>query len=114
MGRYYNQAVKEVLAELRVDSQRGLNNSEVSRRRAEYGPNTLQVRETPLWRKLLEPFIDIFMIILLVALILSLFQGDWIEAIAIGVIVVADVVVYYIQKFSTERKIGRASCRERV
>lgn len=103
MGRYYNQAVKEVLAELRVDSQRGLNNSEVSRRRAEYGPNTLQVRETPLWRKLLEPFIDIFMIIMLVALILSLFQGDWIEAIAIGVIVVADVVVYYIQKFSTER-----------
>ncbi len=103
MGRYYNQAAKEVLAELKVDPQQGLSESEVLRRREKYGANTLQVRETPLWRKLLEPFIDIFMIILLVALILSLFQGDWIESIAIGVIIIADAVVYYIQKFSTDR-----------
>jgi len=103
MGNYYNQAVKEVLAELKVDPQQGLSSQEVLRRRSEYGTNILQVKETPLWRKLIEPFIDIFMLILVAALVLSLLQKDWIESIAIGVIIVADAIVYYIQKFSTER-----------
>ncbi len=100
---FYNQTVKDALKNLNVDPVKGLSLREVEKRRAKYGTNTLRMNETPLWKKILEPFMDIFMAILMVALLLSLVQGDWIEAAAIGVIIVADAVIYYIQRFSTDR-----------
>ncbi len=103
MANFYNQTVKEVARDFAVDPARGLTAHEVEKRRQKYGRNLLKVAETPLWRKLLEPFIDIFMLILVVALILSAVQGDWIETIAIAVIIIADAVIYYIQRFSTDR-----------
>lgn len=103
MANYYNQSVKEVLGEFTVDPEKGLTEHEAAKRRAIYGSNSLKVKSTPLWRKILEPFMDIFMVILLVALVLSLVQGDWLEAIAVGVIIAADAIIYYIQRFSTER-----------
>lgn len=103
MADYYNQTVKEVLKKLSVDPVKGLNPREVEKRRQTYGRNILKVAETPLWRKLLEPFMDVFMAILIVAFILSAVQQDWLEAITIVVIIIADAVVYYVQRFSTER-----------
>lgn len=103
MANFYNQTVKETLAQFSVNPETGLDDKEVAKRQATYGKNLLKVKETPLWRKILEPFLDIFMLILIVALILSAVQQDWIETIAIGVIIAADAVVYYVQRFSTER-----------
>lgn len=103
MANYYNQSAKDVLAEFSVDPKTGLSSAEVKRRQATYGKNLLRMHETPLWRKLLEPFLDIFMLILVFALILSLVQGDWLEAVAIAVIIIIDAAIYYIQRFSTER-----------
>ncbi len=103
MTDYYNHTAKDVLAELAVDPTSGLKSSDIERRRKTHGRNIVKIAETPLWRKLLEPFMDIFMLILVVAFILSMVQGDWLEAIAIVVIIVADAVVYYVQRFSTER-----------
>ncbi len=103
MTDFYNRSVKEVLADFAVDPAKGLTGKEVEKRRAKYGPNVLKMVETPLWRKLLEPFLDIFMLILLIAFVLSAMQGDWLEAITIVVIIAADAIVYYIQRFSTER-----------
>ncbi len=103
MANFYNQTVKETLGEFAVDPEKGLNLREVHKRQEAYGKNILKFKETPLWRKLLEPFMDIFMVILLVAMLLSAIQQDWIETIAIGVIIVADTIIYYIQRFSTER-----------
>lgn len=116
MANYYNQSVKETLAELSVNPEAGLSDKEVLKRREKYGKNLLEVKETPLWKKILEPFIDIFMIILIVALILSAIQQDWIETVAIGAIIAADAVIYYIQRFSTERilKSLRAGTEQKI
>lgn len=103
MADYYNQSVKEIVKHFSVDPTKGLNKHEIEKRRQIYGRNVLKVAEMPFWRKLLEPFMDVFMAILIIAFILSLIQQDWIEAIAILVIIVADAAVYYIQRFSTER-----------
>lgn len=116
MTNFYNQTVKATLAEFSVDPETGLSTKEVLKRQEEYGKNSLHLRETPLWRKLLEPFIDVFMIILVVALVLSVIQNDWIEAVAIGVIIIADAVVYYVQRFSTDRILSslQSSTRQAV
>lgn len=103
MANFYNQTVKETLKQFAVDPEKGLTTREVNKRQEIYGKNLLKVKETPLWRKLLEPFLDIFMVILVVAMVLSAVQQDWIETIAIGVIIIADTAIYYIQRFSTER-----------
>lgn len=103
MADFYNQTVKEVIAQLKTDSDRGLTEKEVLRRQAEDGRNTLKMVETPLWRKILEPFMDVFMLILVVAMFLSLLQRNWLEAITIFVIIVLDAVIFYIQQFSTTR-----------
>lgn len=116
MTAFYNQSAKDTLAEFHVDPAKGLSAKEVTKRQAEYGKNLLKVKEATLLRKLIEPFIDIFMLILVVALILSLVQQDWIESVAIGAIIVADAVIYYIQRFSTDRilKSLRESTRQTV
>lgn len=103
MADYYNQTTKEVLAKFKVDPDHGLSSKEVLRRQSEYGKNTLKMAETPFWRKILEPFMDIFMVILVVAMLLSLLQHNWIEAIAIFVIIIVDAVIFYVQQYSTTR-----------
>ena len=103
---YYNHSVKDSLIDLRTDSDTGLSNKEVKKRLAKFGPNTLDIKTTPLWQKLLEPFTDLFMIILVIALVLSIVQGSWTEVIVIALDIVLDVAVFYIQRFSTERVLN--------
>lgn len=103
MADYYNQTTKEVLAQFKADATTGLSTKTAHERQARFGKNTLKVAETPLWRKILEPFMDIFMIILVVAMVLSMLQRNWVEAITIFVIIAVDAIIYYIQQFSTER-----------
>lgn len=91
------------MAQFRTDATDGLSSKSAHERQLKYGKNTLQVAETPLWRKILEPFMDVFMVILVVAMILSMLQGNWVEAITILVIIAIDAIIYYIQQFSTER-----------
>ncbi len=103
---YYNRSVKDSLIDQRVDSEQGLSLKEVKKRRAKYGENTLDIKTTPLWKKLVEPFADLFMIILVIALVLSIIQQSWTEVIVIGVDILLDVLVFYIQRFSTERVLN--------
>lgn len=103
MAEFYNQTTREVIEQFRTDAELGLSTTEVHKRQEKYGKNTLQMAETPLWRKILEPFADIFMIILIIAMVLSMLQQNWIEAIAIFCIIALDAIIFYVQQFSTER-----------
>ncbi len=82
-------------ASLQSTLKLGSATKKFKKRQQTYGKNVLKVAETPLWRKLIEPFVDIFMIILVVALVLSAIQQNWIEAITIGVIIAVDAIIYY-------------------
>ncbi|MBR3232983.1 cation-transporting P-type ATPase [Candidatus Saccharibacteria bacterium] len=103
---YYNHSVKDSLIDQRTDAETGLTTKEVKKRRAKYGENTLDIKTTPLWQKLLEPFADLFMIILVIALVLSIIQQSWTEVAVIALDIILDVAVFYIQRFSTERVLN--------
>lgn len=103
MSNFYNQTVKESLARLKTNPDTGLLSAEVRRRQKKYGKNTIDIKETPLWKKILEPFLDVFMIILITAMILSSIQQDWAEVIIIAIIIIINAIIYYIQDLSTER-----------
>ena len=100
---FYELSVKETLEKFRTNAETGLSNIEVEKRRRQFGKNELEAKGTPLWRKLLEPFLDIFMVMLLVALALSVIQGAWTEVLMIAIIIAINAIIDYVQQFSTER-----------
>lgn len=99
---YYTKTAETVLKELNT-SERGLAVSEAEERLRIHGQNIIRVSGEPLWRKLVEPFANVFMFVLLLAAGISIFHGDVLDASIIGVIMAASAIIYYVQRFSTER-----------
>lgn len=99
---YYTKTIKQTLEELET-VEGGLSNVEVKERLNHYGPNVISVHTEPLWRKIIEPFRSVFMGVLFVAVIISLFHDAVFDAIIILVIIGVSAAIYYVQRFSTER-----------
>lgn len=106
MSQWYQLSISDALNQLNTNPDRGLSQTEAEQRLAEYGPNELQAsgRISP-WTILLEQFKNVLIIILLVAVGLSAFLGESIEAIAIAVIVLFAVLLGFAQEYRAERAI---------
>ena len=105
---FYQSSSDEALRRLGSSSS-GLSAAEVQRRQKRYGLNIIKVQSEPLWRIILEPFLDIFILVLLIAAIISLWHGEAIDAIIIFVIAAISAVIFYIQRFSTDRVLRSLS-----
>ncbi len=105
MTVFHQMTGDEVLVQLKTNKQ-GLQSAEVERRQAEYGSNELQAaaKISP-WQILAEQFKDILIIILLLAVIFSLFMGHGIEAVTIAIIVLFAVVLGFLQEYRAEKAI---------
>lgn len=99
---YYAKSAAETLA-LFDTTENGLSGTEVAERLREYGPNQLNVRGEPWWHIALYPFKNILMLVLFVAAVISLWHHEEVDAIIIGIIMLANAVIYYVQHFSTDR-----------
>jgi len=100
---FYTKTTSQCLVELNSDATHGLAATSVRERQAKYGHNEITVKDEPLWRKILEPFANIFMFVLFIATAISLFQRSYIEASLIAAIMMVSATIYYIQRISTER-----------
>ena len=104
-----------VVASLGSNATRGLDQSEAARRLAQYGPNELKsAPETPWWRRLLEQFENVLVLILLGAIVISTIE--WLlqdpretalpyEAIVITAIVVLNALLGFFQEARAERSV---------
>ncbi len=110
---FHTKNIKETLDELQTSNQ-GLSASEVAERIREYGPNSLKLRGEPLWKKLIEPFANIFMLVLFIAVVVSLLHHAAIDAIIIACIMAANAIIYYVQRFSTERILRSLQRHDRL
>ena len=99
---YYTKTTKQTLHELDV-SENGLAGSAADERLRIHGPNSIRVAGDPLWRKLIEPFTNVFMLVLFVAVLISISHHAYLDAAIISVIMAASAIIYYVQRFSTER-----------
>jgi P-type Ca2+ transporter type 2C len=107
--------VADVVTELGSDTAHGLSHRDAERRLAEYGPNQLKgAPPTPWWRRLLEQFENLLVIILLVATVIS--GIEWLmqdpretalpyEAIVIMAIVVLNAALGFIQEARAEQSV---------
>lgn len=100
--QYYELSAEDALKKL-GSHPHGLHKDEVSEKQKIYGQNLLDIKGEPLWRKLIEPFRSVFVLILLLAAGISYLTGENLDGNIILFIIAITAVIYYVQQFSTER-----------
>lgn len=101
---WHAKSTEEVMKRLKT-SENGLSDMEAERRLTCCGVNELQKKKKKrIGQMLLEQITDVMVLILVGAAILSMFLGEWAEAIVILTIVVIDAVIGVVQ----ERKAANA------
>lgn len=99
---WYQKSVGDALSTLHSGTE-GLTNTESQRRLQTYGPNRIMVRGKRWWQALVEPFKSVFVLVLLVAGVLSLVRGEKLDASIIFLIIGINTTIYYVQQFSAAR-----------
>ncbi|MDO4870740.1 MAG: cation-transporting P-type ATPase [Candidatus Saccharibacteria bacterium] len=99
---YYNKSTSALL-KLFQSSMDGLTDSQVSLNSQKFGKNIIVLRSKPLWRRIIEPFADVFMLILLIAALISWHQNHVIDAWVILAVILINAIISYVQDYSTAR-----------
>jgi Ca2+-transporting ATPase len=94
---WHQLPVEEVLQLLRVTSATGLSAEEVQRRQKESGPNRVTARRgTPAWLQFLRQFNQPLVYILLVAVGVTAFLGEWVDSSVIFGVVFINAIVGFL------------------
>lgn len=102
---WHTKQTDKVLEELKV-SPHGLSEVEAARRLKETGENELDVQgpPSPIWL-FLNQFKDFMILVLIAVAIISGFIGDVADTIIIGVIVLMNAIIGFIQEYKAEASI---------
>ena len=102
---WFTKSNEEVLKELDVDPLQGLSGGELKIRLEKYGPNKLLAKKKKgVFRMFTEQLQDWLIYILLVAVLITLFLGEYVDATIIVVVIIVNAVLGVIQ----EVKAGKA------
>ena len=103
---WHSMGVPDVLDRLKTDPESGLTASEISARLERYGPNELKKEDkaSP-FSLFLNQFKNTLIIILLVAVVLSVFVGEVFDAILIAVIVIFSALLGFFQEYKAEKAL---------
>ena len=102
---WYSKSIQEVLDEFKVDPSIGLSESEAKSRLEKYGPNKLKGQKK---KSILQMFTahlkDWLIYVLFAAVIITIFLGEYIDAVIIMLVIILNAVLGVIQ----EVKAGNA------
>lgn len=107
VNTWWNQSPENVCHNLQTDLRRGLSSIEAEKRLQKFGPNQLpeQRRVSPL-TLLIDQFSSFIVWTLIAAAFIAGFLGEWIDATAIGVIVVLNALLGFFQEFRAEKSLA--------
>lgn len=100
------ETVEKLFQHFQVTPENGLSQEIVAAHQHVYGPNKLP-EPAPLrwWQLLIRQFFHFMMLLLFVALTISLVLGKRFDALAIGLMIILNSIVGFIQEFSAEREL---------
>lgn len=88
-------------------STAGLTQAEATNKLAQFGPNELPPPQgVPLWRELLSPFANLFVVVLIIAMIISLATNHLLDAVVIGVVIITNALIEWYQLFTSKNVIA--------
>ncbi len=100
-------SAEDVLQQLQAPPETGLSAGEVARRQAQFGLNELTEKPRPgFWHLLLDQLRNFIIILLIVAALVSLILGEYVDAIAILAIVVLNAVLGVVQESRAEQALA--------
>ncbi len=95
---YQKQTVDAVLVALRSDSRRGLESAEARRRMEEFGRNTIEQREEPLWHRVFRRFWGPIPWMIEAAALLSALVHKWEDFAIILIMLLINAVLDFFQE----------------
>ena len=105
---WYELPVSEVKHRLDVNEEEGMEHEEVERRRQLYGKNQLiGSKRMPMWLVFLKQFQDFLVMILLAATLIAGLLGEYIDALAIMLIVLLNGVIGFVQENKAEKSLEK-------
>lgn len=104
---WWKKKEEEVVAQLETDLFHGLSPEGARRRLRQYGPNRLPERKgiSP-WQLLLSQFTHFVILFLFAVTLLAGLVGEWTNAIAIGVVLIINAVMGFVQEYRAERAVA--------
>ena len=107
MTNWQEEERKRVIELLKSDAQKGLSNNEAVKRLRQNGANELAAQNEINPRRIfIRQFSDLMIIVLLAAAMISLFLGETADAVTIGIIVLANGILGFIQEYRAEKSIA--------
>lgn len=107
MENWYQLSVEETLQKLGTNQESGLTSTEAHQLSSEYGPNVLVERgKKGIWRILLDQFKGIMVIVLILAAVVSLILGEYLDVIVIMAIVVLNAILGFSQEYRAEEAMA--------
>ncbi len=96
-----------VAAALATQLDQGLSNDEAVRRQTSDGFNELtEAPRTPAWKRFASHFLELVIIILIVAAVISALLGEWTDALAILAIVLLNGILGFVQESRAEQALA--------
>jgi len=111
----WSQTFQKILEEFGIDPEKGLENSEVKKRRNKFGHNRLrQIKKKSVWQILLNQFKSIIILILTAASVLSFIFTDWIDGLAIAVAVSFNTLIGFFMELKAVRSMEALRQMEQI
>lgn len=107
VNSWWNQSPEDVCRNLNTNLHKGLSSEETERRLQKFGPNQLpeKKRVSPL-TLLINQFSSFIVWTLIIAAIIAGFLGEWVDATAIGVIVILNGILGFFQEFQADKSLA--------
>ncbi len=102
----YAKEWREVVKELNSNFEKGLSSSEVTRRLEKYGLNSLQEKKkVSAIAIFLSQFKSPFVILLFIASCLSMYFSEYLDAIAIGIVILINAIIGFGMEYQAEQSM---------
>jgi P-type Ca2+ transporter type 2C len=106
---------EEVLSDFDVDPETGLDPGEVKKRREHYGPNRLRkAAKKSAWTILIDQFKSPIVLLLVLAAILSFSFGEWMQGLAIVVVIMVNGAIGFFTELNAVRSMEALQQMTRV
>ena len=107
MNEFYQVEAGKVIQELETDVEQGLSSQAAAQRLEQYGLNELvETGKKSPWRIIWEQMTSIMVVILIIAAVISLLLGEYLDVIVISAIVLINAAIGFQQEYKAEEAMS--------